>query len=124
LRFDVNSVASWELASMVPAKAGMLVVEDEPKGPIRMWAAALYVVGGTIIGFGLWTFGLRTGRQDGRLNCILWALAAGVLWPVLLLGVIETVVIVGALKWLGRLTPLHVPLAEEVCLDENESVPV
>jgi hypothetical protein len=124
LRFDVNSAASWELASTVPAKAGMLVVKDEPKGQIRMWAAALYVVGGTITGFGLSMFGLRTRRQGGHLRCILWALAAGVLWPVLLVGVVEMMVIVGALKWSGRLTPLHVPPAEEVWLDENVSVPV
>ena len=70
----------------------MLVVKDEPRG-IRMWAAALYVVGVTIVGFGTWMFGFRTGEPNGRPNCMLCALAAGVLWPVLLLGVIEVVVI-------------------------------
>jgi hypothetical protein len=76
------------------------------------------------MGPGWWIFGFRIGQQNGRLICALWALAAGVLWPVLLLGVVELVVIVGALKWSARLTHLRVPPVERACLDEKESVPV
>jgi hypothetical protein len=73
-----------------------------------MWAAALYVVGGAIVAFGVWIFGFGTGQQNRRLNCALWVVAAGVLWPLLLLGVIEAVVIVGVF-WCARRAHFHLP---------------
>jgi hypothetical protein len=87
-----------------------------------MWAAALYVVGGAFVAFGVWIFGFGTGQQNGRLNYALWVVAAGVLWPVLLLGVIEAVVIVGVM-WCVRRAHFHVPPVENACLDEKEYVP-
>ena len=57
-----------------------------------MWGGALYVVGGAIAAVGVWTFGFGAGQRNGRLNCALWTVAAAVLWPVLLLGVVEVMV--------------------------------
>jgi len=84
-----------------------------------MWAAALYVVGGIIVAFGVWIFGFGTEQQNGRLNCAMWGVAAGVLWPVLLLGVVESLVIAGVL-WCARRA---VPPVENACSDEKEYVP-
>jgi hypothetical protein len=93
-----------------------------------MWAAALFVLGGAIVAFGVWTLGC-SGQRNGGLTLTLWAVAAGVLWPVLLLGVAEMAVIFGALKfmkWLARHVD-HVPPVEKQAyrayLDEEESVP-
>jgi hypothetical protein len=83
-----------------------------------MWGAALYVVGGAIAAFGVWTFGFGAGQRNGRLNCALWTVAAGVLWPVLLLGVVEVVVIVGAM-WCARRAHFHVRPVETAWLDEG-----
>jgi hypothetical protein len=87
-----------------------------------MWAAALYVVGGAIAAFGVRVFGLGNGQRNGRLNSALWTVAAGVLWPVLLLGVIEAVVIAGAV-WCARLTLFHAPPVETARLDEGLEFP-
>jgi hypothetical protein len=89
-----------------------------------MWAAALYVFVGAIVAFGAWRFACA-GPQNKRLSLTPWAVAAGVLWPVLLLGVAEGALIfavVASMRWLARLVD-HVPAIENAWLDEEESVP-
>jgi hypothetical protein len=89
-----------------------------------MWAAALYVFVGTTVAFGAWTLA-ATGQQNGRPTFTFWAVVAGVLWPVVLLGVAEGALIfavVASMRWLARLVD-HVPAIENAWLDEEESVP-
>ena len=89
-----------------------------------MWAAALYVLVGTTVAIGAWTLA-ATGQQNGRPTFTPWAVVAGVLWPVVLLGVAEMAVIFGvitSMRWLARF--VDVPPVENAWLDEEESVPV
>ncbi len=83
-----------------------------------MWAAVLYVVGGAIVAFGVRVFWVGTGQRNGRLSCALLPAAAGVLWPVLLLGVIQAVVIAGAIRC-ARFAHSQVCRVENAWLDEG-----
>ena len=86
-----------------------------------MWAAALYVFMGAIVTFGAWRFAC-TGRRNGSAR---WAVVAGVLWPVMLLGVAEGAVIFAVVASMRRLPRVvdHEPTAESARLDEEECVP-
>lgn len=86
-----------------------------------MWAAGLYLVGGSIVALGVWILGFGNGQRSGRMNTALWAVAAGVLWPVLLLGAIEVAIIAGAVRCV-RMAHFRVSPVETTGLDENEYV--
>jgi hypothetical protein len=90
-----------------------------------MWTAAPFVLVGVTVAFGAWTYGCSR-QPEGRLTLALYALIAGVLWPVLLIGVAEIALISGvlaSLRWLAR-HDAHEPLAVPAHLDEEEPVPV
>ena len=90
-----------------------------------MWAAAVFVLVGVAVALGAWTYGCSR-RPKGRLALAFYALIAGAIWPVLLIGVAQIALVSGvlaSLRWLAR----HVddePLAVTAHLDEEEPVPV
>lgn len=90
-----------------------------------MWAAAVFVLVGVTVAFGAWTYGCSRQPKE-RLTLVLYAFIAGVLWPVLLIGVAEIALISGvmaSLRWLARHVD-HEPHAVTAHLDEEEPVPV
>ena len=84
-----------------------------------MWVAGLYVVGGAIVAFGVWVFGFGREQRDRRLNRALWTVAAGVLWPVLALGVVQIAIVV-SVTWCARRAVLHLAPSKTAGLGRTE----
>jgi len=85
-----------------------------------MWAGAVYVFVGAIVTFGAWHFACA-GRRNGSAR---WAVAAGVLWPVMPFGVAEVAVIFAVVALMRRAFDSRHVIDEprQPRLDEEECV--
>jgi len=87
-----------------------------------MWAA-VYLSGVAVVALGAWVFSdaVRTGEPISVVAQALWAVVAGILWPVVLLGLAQLLVLRVVVK---RLKPASSERSDQLPPTDRETIPV